>query len=122
MSATRIAGLAACILLLSGVASAEIEVVEQTLDYTYSYNFYTPGEIGDHQPHYRGSWEDWGWTHDVSYLVPENATGISSAQLALTAWDVDYLNGEIDVIYVNGTRIGILGETYGRYSKTLTFT
>lgn len=119
----RVLGLVACVLLLAGAASAEIELVDQTLDYTYSSNFYTPGEIDDHQPHYRGSWEDWGWTHDFSDLVPEGATGIDWAQVAISAWDVDYFVetgaiSEVDMIYANDVALGRLGDTAGRNTET----
>ena len=121
MNMSRILGLVAGVLLLSGAASAETVLVDQSLDYTYSENFYTPGEIIDHQPHYRGSWEDWSWTHDFTNLVPENATGIDWAQLAIKAWDVDVSEGEVDTIYANGVRLGNLGETGGRYWDTFYF-
>lgn len=121
MSLRKVAGLLACVLLLNSVAGADIELVNQTLDYTDTSNFYTPGEIDDHQPHYRGSWEDWGWTHDFSDLVPADAMGIQWAQVAIDAWDVDVSEGEVDIIYANGVEIGRLGETYGRNWKTFWF-
>lgn len=122
MNVARILGLVAGVLLLSSVVSAETVLVEQALDYTYSENFYTPGEITDHQPHYRGSWEDWGWTHDFTELAPQNATGIEWAQLAVTAWDVDLiLDHEVDVMYANGVELGTLGDTEGRYWETFYF-
>ena len=121
MSLRKMVGLLACVLLLSSVAGADIELVDQTLDYTDTSNFYTPGEIDDHQPHYRGSWEDWGWTHDFSEMVPADAIGIQWAQVAIAAWDVDASDGEVDIIYANGVEIGRLGETYGRNWKTFWF-
>ena len=122
MNVARIVGLVAGVLLLGSVASAETVLVDQSLDYTYSENFYTPGEIMDHQPHYRGSWEDWGWTHDMTNLVPDSATGIDWARLGIAAWDVDFSEGEVDTIYANGIKLGDLGETGGRYWETFYFT
>ena len=121
MSVTRVLGLLACVLLLSGAADAGIELVDQSLDYTYTNYFYTPGEITDHQPHYRGSWEDWGWTHDISESVPLDATGIAWAQVAISAWDVDAYDGEVDVIYANDVELGRLGDTSGRNWETFWF-
>jgi len=129
MNITRVLGLTACVLLLCSVAGAEIELVDQSLDYTYSDYFFShaPELIDDHQPHYRGSWEDWGWTHDFSELVPQDATGIAWAQVAISAWDVDAIplvEGEIpevDVIYANGVEIGRLGDTAGRNWETFWF-
>jgi len=122
MSGTRVVGLVICVLLFGSVVHADVEIVSQTLDHTYSENFYTPGEILDHPPHYRGMWEDWGWTHDMTGLVPDDATGIEWATLWIDAWDVDLTEGEIDVIYINDVEMGILADTGGRYWGTSRFT
>ena len=133
MNITRVLGLTACVLLLCSVAGAEIELTHQSLDYTYSNYFFEhehePPLITDHQPHYRGSWEDWGWTHDFSELVPQDATGIAWAQVAISAWDVDAVDGEVDVIYARGVNqdeedrveLGRLGDTDGRNWETFWF-
>ena len=110
----RIRGLVVCVLLLSSVVNAEIELVDQSLDYNYGGYFHDPEIITDHSPFYRGSWEDWGWTHDFTGLVPENATGIQWAQIAISAWDVDEVEGENDVIYINDVEVGSLVDTAGR--------
>jgi hypothetical protein len=115
-------GLVICILLLGGVVNAETEIVSHSLDYTDDIYFAEPGAILDHSPWYRGSWEDWGWTHDMSGDVPANASGIEWAVLSIDAWDVDAIDGESDVIYVNGIGVGTLDDSGGRYWQTSYFT
>lgn len=111
----------ACVLLLAGVAQAGVVTITHTMDYTDngSYTdgpfFYTPGDIMDHPPHYRGVNEDWGWMHDVSAMIPLNATGIKKATLAIEAWDVDYYDtDEWDGIYMNDVPVQLLRDTGGR--------
>jgi len=107
MRAVAIAVAAACAVLLCGVVHADTVSVSQTLDYSYDEYFAEPGSILDHPPHHRGMWQDWGWTHELT--APAGANGILSATLSLSTWDVDA--GMQNVIYVNGVRLGILGET-----------
>ena len=45
-------------------------------------------------PYYRGNGDDWGWTHNAI------APGFSSATLNISAFDVDYDQGERDRIEV----------------------
>jgi hypothetical protein len=104
--------LAACVLVGSGAANAGMATVSQTLDYTdngggHSY-FWSPDTIVDHVPYQRHAWEDWGWTHDVSALVPTDVTGLDAATLSILAWGVDDYAGEVDTIYVNGVQVGVL--------------
>jgi hypothetical protein len=64
--------------------------------------FIPPDNILDHTPFHRGMWEDWGWTHDMTTLVPTDANGIVSATLAIRTWGVDAAleeSPEIDGIY-----------------------
>ena len=101
---TRALGFVACVLLLSGAAGAEIATVTDTMDYTDNdggagANFVPAGEVLDHSPWHATSNQDWGWTHDLTGLVPKDATGIQSAALTIVAWDVDAEEGEEDVIY-----------------------
>lgn len=110
---TRALGFVACVLLLSGAAGAEIVTVTDTMDYTdndggAAANFVPAGEVLDHSPWHATSNQDWGWTHDLTGLVPKDATGIQSAALTIVAWDVDAEEGEEDVIYA------ILGEKASR--------
>ena len=112
MKSAQLIALAACVLVGSGAANAEIATVSQTLDYTdnaseHSY-FWSPDTIVDHAPYQRHAWEDWGWSHDMSALVPNGATGIDAATLSILAWGVDDQLGEMDTIYVNGVKIGTL--------------
>jgi hypothetical protein len=86
--------LAACVLVGAGAANAEIATVSQTLDYTdngggHNWHFWAPDTIVDHGPYQRHAWEDWGWTHDVTALVPHDATDIDAATLSILAWGVD---------------------------------
>ena len=122
MGPARVWVLVISVLLLGGVVNAETEIVSQTLDYTYDVRFYEPGQIPDHSPWYQGSWEDWGWTHDMSDAVPAGATGIDWATLWIDAWDVDAVDGEVDVIYVNGVALGTLDDSGGRNWQTSYFT
>jgi hypothetical protein len=113
MKLARLIALAACVLAGAGAANAGIAGVSQTLDYTdngggYGLYFWAPDTIVDHAPYQRHAWEDWGWTHDVSALVPTGATGIDAATLSILAWGVDDADGEVDIIYVNGEQVGTL--------------
>lgn len=105
-------GLPACVLLASGLATASTFTVQDTLDYTDndtgSYYFLPPDVTMDHSPYFRMSLEDWDWTHSVVGKVPADANGIKSATVSIYAWDVDTLEGEVDVIYANGVRLGTL--------------
>jgi len=122
MSVTRVLMVLAAVLLLSGAVYGDIQLVDQGLDYlsdTGGSNwFHDPSVITDHSPYYRGAWEDWDWTHDFSALVPDDATGIQWAQIAISAWDVDSDEGQIDVVYANGEELGVLSGTGGRYWGT----
>jgi len=101
--------LAACVWVGAGVANAEIATVSQTLDYTNGGGyFWSPDTIVDHPPYHRDCWQDWGWTHDMTSLVPEGITGIDAATLSILAWGVDEPFGEVDAIYVNGVQVGLL--------------
>jgi hypothetical protein len=141
MKTARISGLVACFLLLGGLAYAQdktleqsVVTVRQTMDYTYNNWlggpwFVEPGWILDHSPFYRLLTEDWGWTHNVTSLVPANATGIQSATLTIIAWNVDdnrpecadhviiaggtyeYVN-DIGTYRGGGTELGVLSTYY----------
>jgi hypothetical protein len=107
------------------VVNADTEIVDQVLDHTdvaFFPDVDDPGTILDHSPWYRGSWEDWGWTHDMTSIVPSTATGIDWATLWIDGWDVDALDGEKDVIWVNTTKLGTLSDTAGRNWGTSRFT
>lgn len=116
---TRAWGLAAGILLLCSAAYGEVVTVRDTVDYTANNwgvapYFAPPGEILDHSPWHRTSNQDWGWTHDLTGLIPVDAIGIQSATLTIVAWDVDAEEGEDNVIYAtvkNPPEGGSLGGT-----------
>jgi hypothetical protein len=112
MRLVRSIALAVCVLVGADVANAEIATVSQTLDSTdnvgHGWSFWAPDTIVDHTPFHRHAWEDWGWTHDVSALVPNDATGIDVATLSILAWGVNDDLGEVDVVYVNGVQVGTL--------------
>ncbi len=109
-----------CVIFLCGAVHAATVTVTNTVDSDDGYYFAPPDVIFDHTPYYRGSWEDWGWSHNLT-TVPAGAQGILSATLSISAWDVDYYEGEIDVVYANGVAIGTLDETWGRQWGTSTF-
>jgi len=111
MKGRRALGLLACVLLFSGPARARIVTVRDTLDYTDNergFYFLPPDVVMDHPPYYRMALEDWDWTHTVQSMVPADANGIQSATLSIHAWDVDGEEGEIDIIYANGLKLGTL--------------
>lgn len=56
--------------------------------------FFSPlgGEFDD--PYYRSREDDWGWTHGAI------APGFTSASLNVSAFDVDFDEGEFDEIFV----------------------
>jgi hypothetical protein len=91
----RTALLAAIILITSVPLIADTLTVTQLVNYQNNYWdangpwFMPPNNTMDHPPYHRGAWEDWGWTHDMSALVPAGATGIASATLSIRDWDVD---------------------------------
>jgi hypothetical protein len=126
MKVARVLRLTACVLLLSSAANAGILRVPHSLDWTANGWgdgpwFIIPNEILDHSPYYRGMLEDWGWTHDLTHLVPAEAIGIQSATLTINAWDVDVSEDELDVIYANGVELGALEDTGERLWKTTSF-
>ncbi len=111
MKTIRMPALLACVLLLGGLAEARTVTVQDTLDYTDIFNgnyFWDPDVILDHSPFFRTSLEDWDWTHDMQSVVPADANGIQSASLSILAWDVDTEEGEIDIVYANGIKLGTL--------------
>ena len=124
-------GLIVAVLMLAGAAGAatRIVTVQDVVDYTANVWdddvgvwFIVPEEIfEDHWPWHRGSNQDWGWTHDVTRLVPADANGIESATLTILSWDVDSGEGEDDVITVNDRYLGMLTGV-DRDWKPVTFT
>jgi hypothetical protein len=105
MKTIQMSVLMTCVLLLGGTVGAQTVAVQDTLDYQnnswFSGSWFVEaGAILDHYPFYRGSNQDWGWTHDVRDAVPAGATGIESATVTIIAWKIDVEEGEDDVIYV----------------------
>jgi len=134
MKRARIAGLIVGALLLTGVANAGIYTVKDTLDYTANVGwqgpwFLPPDVTSDHSPYYRHQAEDWGWTHSIIDQIPSDALSIQKATLEIHAWDVDandpgvgpHEGPEIDIIYANDVRLGILEDTGGRRWKSTKF-
>lgn len=125
MKTIRTTELVGCVLLLCGVAAAQTVTVQQVMDHRHTVHDYSsensgvwfippepPGHICDHWPFYRASTQDWGWTHDVTGLVPPDANGIESASLTIVAWGVKSPDEgeypEQDVIYADGINLGLL--------------
>jgi len=124
MKTIHVLGLAACVLLLCGVANARVITARDVVDYRDNdlpeniiwndynepegYFFVPPGEILDHSPFFRTSLEDWTWKHRLADVAPPDANGLQGAMLTISAWDVDFVDGEEDVIYANGRRLGLL--------------
>jgi hypothetical protein len=125
MKTVRLPALLACVLLFSTLANARIVTVRDTLDYTddvNGYYFLPPDVTMDHSPFYRISLEDWDWMHNVKSLVPADANGIQSATVSIYAWDVDTEEGEIDIIYANGVKLGTLQGMAAGQDRTWTTT
>ena len=128
MKVTRTILVIVCLLPLGGAASARTTTIRQKVDYAYNvWDFVTPqGGVWfaepnvsvDQSPFYRTSDQDWGWTHEVSSLVPREALGIESASVSVVAWDADHASGEYDVIYANGVNLGMLNGGVRLWSTT----
>lgn len=84
--------LAMSVLAGSGqVDAGTVDVVE------YSTGFFTPFQTDPYDyfkaPYFRWWNEDWEWQH-----AAVATTGLASATLSISAWDVDKLGGEVDII------------------------
>jgi hypothetical protein len=112
----RVASVVAVLSLCCVSAVADTVTVSQTVTYknnttTYDPNgpyFVPPGKTMDHTPYHRGMWEDWGWRHDMTTLVPAGATGVASAKLKIRAWIRSLSAPDIDSIYAIRTSGGAL--------------
>jgi hypothetical protein len=83
-----------------------------------------PGQPGySLSPYYRDQYEDWGWTHTVTFSVPSPT--IISATLEIEAWDVDSgapdRPDELDAITADGISLGNLDTGYTKAWHTTTF-
>lgn len=126
MKTIQMSVLMAGVLLLAGVAKADIVTIQHAMDYQDNnwiagIFFVEAGAILDHSPYCRTSNEDWGWTHVVADYVPVGATSIESATITIIAWKIDQEAGEDDVVYAlpekpattsaartNGEKLGLL--------------
>lgn len=85
---------------------------------------FLPSGIPDSQifwynEYYRGYSGDWGWTHTFANpadLLPATIDSISSATLAITAYDVD--GPETDVVTGDGTVLGHLSGSDSAWATT----
>lgn len=97
-----IMGMVLSLLNLGGLAEA---AVVDTIQYPTGY-FVDSDANKTAWPYYRWYGDDWGWTHNPI------AGPITSATLNISAYDVDYVSGERDIIYAydNGvmTSLGYL--------------
>ena len=73
-------------------AAPIVDVVEAPTGYFVP----TDAQKGD-SPYYRWWDDDWGWTHTA---IPGT---FSTAELSISAFDVDYPYGEVDIIYAYDT-------------------
>jgi hypothetical protein len=149
----RVSLVTAALLALCIPAIADTVTVSQTLTYADNQGndangpcFVVREWTMDHDPYHRGMWEDWGWTHDMTNLMPTGATSIVSATLKIRTWDTPSaaVNGIYavrrsggtltafmpegrefgDPMYLRTTFLGNLGTTdpYEFLSTTLTIT
>ena len=71
-----------------GIQAATVDVVEAPT------GFFVPTDAQKYDsPYYRYVSEDWGWVHNAIAGV------ITSAELLIAAFDVDYSLGELDEIF-----------------------
>jgi hypothetical protein len=107
----QVLGVAACVLLVGGVANAAIETVQDIAQAPDGY-FLPAGESAFNAPWYRyedtGGSGDWGWTQ--TWTAPDDNLGILSATLVIEAYDIDIdmPTPEYDLIYGDGFLIGYL--------------
>ena len=100
---------------------------EDTVDATsgQSSTYFLPAGIANsqimwHTEYYRAYSGDWGWTHTYANpadLLPATIDSVSSATLAITAYDID--GGEMDVISGDGTVLGQLAGGDDAWSTTV---
>jgi hypothetical protein len=83
------------------VAAAPVNTYVETLEYPTGY-FWNNSGLEWFEPWYRFFDGDWGWNHTFD---PTGKT-IISANLTIWAWDIDV--GEVNVIYADGTELGVL--------------
>lgn len=95
--------LSVLVLVCAGFASAAINVVEAPT------GFFVPTDAQRYDdPYYRWYGMDWGWTHGAM------GGAITSAKLNISAFDVDYAQGERDAIYAyDGASKVFLGHLIG---------
>ncbi len=75
-------------ILTAGSAQAAIDVVQAPTGY------FVPTDAQKYDsPYWRGNGEDWGWTHGGI------AAGFATADLNISAFDVDFDQGEFDHIW-----------------------
>jgi hypothetical protein len=100
--------------VVSSPASALTDVIQ------FNTGYFTPDETQTYNsPYYRWYNEDWGWQHNAI------SGSFTTATLSISAWDVDFNQGEFDKIYLydNGvkTYLGTLAGASDQWSYT-TFT
>lgn len=126
MKTTQVSMWMAGVLLLAGMANADIVAIQHTMNYEDNswadgVWFIPSGAILDHADYCRACNQDWAWTHVVTDRIPAGATGIESATLTVIAWKIDVEAGEDDYVYAlaeepattalartNGANLGML--------------
>ncbi|WP_289031226.1 PEP-CTERM sorting domain-containing protein [uncultured Paraglaciecola sp.] len=88
--------LGALALFVTSTSSAvPITDVQEYINNTATEYFVVDDDAKYNSPYYRWSYEDWGWVHDGIA-----GSGFSSIVLEISAFDVDYSSGELDMIDV----------------------
>ena len=103
METKRLAWRAAAILAFAAISLPVAAATVDTIDSTSGQpNTYFVPSLGQElsSPYYRDSSGDWGWTHNA-------VTGFTTATLNISAYDVDYSQGERDAIYIGTNNSGI---------------
>jgi hypothetical protein len=96
---------ATAISAIAGAASAA--AITDTVQTPTGFFVPTDAQKGD-APYYRGNGQDWGWTHNAIAGV------ITSAELNISAFDVDAASGEVDNIYAYDNGVAtLLGSLQG---------
>ena len=113
---TRKLALCGAAIVALALSAVPVAAATDTIDATSGQlNTYFVPTLGQElsSPYYRNASGDWGWTHNP-------LSGFTTATLNISAYDVDFSQGERDAIYIGtdntGTFLGYLTGTNNAFS------